>query len=301
VRENVDGTLVTHAFGRLVACNADPVEKKPLYHVLPGARVLSIATIGCNFRCDFCQNWQISQTHDLPDNARSGYSFSPEQLVETAEDQRCAGIAYTYTEPTIFFEYAFETAKRAARAGMINIFVTNGYMTRDALSTVAPYLDACNVDLKSFRDEFYRSRCGARLQPVLDSIRAMREMDIWTEVTTLVVPGRNDSPEELEDIARFIADVDRDIPWHLSRFYPQYKLHEPGPTPVTTLEGAREAGLRQGLRYVYLGNVPGPTPTSCARCGSTVVQREGYRADPGGLIHGTCRACGFAVAGRWRR
>ncbi|MBD3317025.1 MAG: radical SAM protein, partial [Chitinivibrionales bacterium] len=171
VRENIDGSLVTHAYGKLVARNADPVEKKPLYHVRPGSRMLSVATIGCNFRCDFCQNWQISQTSALPDNARAGYPFSPEKIVETARNEGCDGIAYTYTEPTIFFEYAFDTAKIAHEAGLLNVFVTNGYMTRDALSAAAPYLDACNVDLKSFREEFYHTHCGARLQPVLDSIR----------------------------------------------------------------------------------------------------------------------------------
>lgn len=299
VRENIDGTLVTHAYGRLVARNTDPIEKKPLYHVRPGSRVFSIATIGCNFRCDFCQNWQISQAGELAGASRAGYRMTPEEIVETARTDGCDGIAYTYTEPTIFFEYAFDTARIAAEAGLLNVFVTNGYMTRDALSVVAPYLDACNVDLKSLRDEFYRDRCGARLRPVLQSIRAMRAMNIWTELTTLVVPGQNDSPEELEDIARFIAETNRDIPWHISRFHPEYKLHEPSPTPMATLERARDAGLRHGLRYVYLGNVPGTSDTACANCGKVVVRREGYRVDREGLAGTRCRKCGTEIAGLW--
>lgn len=298
VRQNRAGKLYTHVYGEVIAAHIDPIEKKPLYHFLPGSRSLSIATSGCNFRCSFCQNWQISQNSKGERKDFSGRALSPREIVATAKKQGCASISYTYTEPTIFFEYALDTARLANEAGLGNNFVTNGYMTREALETIQPYLDACNVDLKSFRDEYYRTLCGAHLGPVLDSIRSMREMDIWVEVTTLVVPGRNDSTKELTEIAAFIAEVDRDIPWHISRFHPDFQFQESHPTPVDTLRKALAIGREQGLRYIYIGNVWGESEgTFCPKCGNRVIERSGFSITKDQLQEGRCPYCEYAIAG----
>lgn len=299
VRENVDGSLFSHAYGRVVSYNADPIEKKPLYHVLPGSRAFSVATFGCNFRCDFCQNWQISQISEENSSRRTGYPMTPREIVDTARAQGCQSIAYTYTEPTIFFEYAYETARIAHEEGLLNVFVTNGFMTREALETIRPYLDACNVDLKSFRDEFYRRQCGGRLEPVLSSIRTMRELGIWVEVTTLVIPGQNDSYEELDDIARFVGDTDENIPWHISRFHPDYKSAGTAPTPPATLETARARGEAHGLKYIYIGNIAATSDTRCASCGEILIQRSGWSQSIGNISEGVCGKCGAPTPGIW--
>ncbi|HUT15769.1 MAG TPA: AmmeMemoRadiSam system radical SAM enzyme, partial [Anaerolineae bacterium] len=256
VRENVDGVMYTTVYGEVVAAHVDPIEKKPLYNFLPGTRSFSIATVGCNFHCRFCQNADISQA------PREGLrlaeeKLSPAQVVAAAKTYGCDSIAYTYTEPTIFFEYAYDTSKLAQEEGIKNIFVTNGYMTLEALDEIDPYLDAANVDLKSFDDGFYRRVCGARLQPVLDTIQAMRERGVWVEVTTLLIPGLNDSEAELRQIAGFIAELDRDMPWHVSRFTPRHRLLDVPGTPLDSMRMAAEIGRETGLRYVYVGNVPG--------------------------------------------
>jgi len=298
VRENKDGTLVTHAYGEVIAAYVDPVEKKPLYHFLPGSKAFSIATIGCNFKCGFCQNWQISQaSYRDHGNISNGHQATPASIVDIALQNHCASIAYTYTEPTIFFEYAFDTARLAKEKGMRNIFVTNGYMTPEALEMAAPVLDAANVDLKSFRDAYYRKNCKAQLEPVLETIRGMKARGIWVEVTTLIIPGENDSDEELEDTARFIAGVGVDIPWHLSRFHPDYEFLKQEATPVETLRRAREIGQRCGLRHVYLGNVLEGSDTCCPQCKSILVRRYGYEIESAGILHARCRSCGAAVDG----
>lgn len=255
VRQNVNGVLYTMAYAQIIAANIDPIEKKPLYHFLPGSSSFSIATIGCNFKCGFCQNWQISQVSARQTDAVPGRQMMPEQVVAEAKRNNCRSISYTYTEPTIFFEYAYDTARLAKDAGLANVFVTNGYMTGQALETIRPYLDAANVDLKSFRDDFYQKLCRARLQPVLDTIAAMNRLGIWLEVTTLVVPGENDSDEELGQIAEFLARIDHNIPWHISQFHPDYEFDHSTVTPLGTLRRALEIGRRAGLHYVYLGNV----------------------------------------------
>jgi len=257
VRQNTQGTLNTLIYAEVVAANIDPIEKKPLYHFLPGSVSFSIAAIGCNFRCGFCQNWQISQAsrRSQKDKSRQGHELMPEEIVREAKDRRCESISYTYTEPTVFFEYAYDTAKIAKEAGLKNIFVTNGYMSKEALETINPYLDAANIDLKSFREEFYIKNCKARLQPVLDSIKLAKELGIWIEITTLIIPGQNDSESELSDIAGFIAGIGKDIPWHISRFHPDYQFLDQKPTPIETLKKAEDLGKKAGLRYVYLGNV----------------------------------------------
>lgn len=255
VRQNVDGVLYTRAYGNPVALHVDPIEKKPLYHFLPGSLAYSIATMGCNFKCGFCQNWQISQIEDAEKNRSPDSLLMPREIVEEAEKHKCKSIAYTYTEPTIFFEYAYDTSVPAHKRGLKNIFVTNGYISKEPLKEIAPYLDAANVDLKSFRDEYYKKICKARLQPVLDTISLMNELGIWLEVTTLFVPGENDAEKEMHDIAEFIAGVSREIPWHISRFYPQYNYSDASPTPVETLHRAEKIGREHGIRHIHLGNV----------------------------------------------
>jgi pyruvate formate lyase activating enzyme len=298
VRKNVDGKLMTLVYGELIAIHVDPIEKKPLHHFFPGSMALSIATAGCNFRCPFCQNWQISQAPRAGEGLRGHYRLSPEDVVREAKENGCRSISYTYTEPTIFFEYAYDTAGLAKKAGLANNFVTNGYMTAEALDTIAPYLDAANVDLKAFRDETYRKICGARLEPVLDSIRRMRQKGIWVEVTTLVVPGLNDGEKELADIAGFIAGVDPDIPWHVSRFHPDYEYTDAPATPLSTLRAARDIGRKAGLRYIYVGNVLGESEdTSCPGCGRPVIRRRGFHTEAVDLEGSRCRNCGTRVAG----
>lgn len=298
VRENRDGRLVTLVYGEVVAAHVDPIEKKPLYHFFPGSKALSIATPGCNFRCGFCQNWQISQAPRRKGGGIAGEPLAPEEVVRVALDQGCRSISYTYTEPTIFFEYAFDTARLARQAGLFNNFVTNGYMTAEALETVRPYLDAANVDLKAFKDETYKKICGARLEPVLESIRLMRKSGIWVEVTTLVVPGLNDGEEEEAAIARFIASVDPAIPWHLSRYHPDYEYTQASPTPVAALRAAAAVGRREGLRHVYIGNVPGESEdTLCATCGFVLIRRRGFSVVANALRDSRCPSCAAVLAG----
>jgi len=300
VRENREGALYTLVYPRAVATHVDPIEKKPLFNFLPGSAAFSVATEGCNMTCLHCQNADISQAPRETGRIR-GMDLPPSGLLEAARREGCRTIAYTYTEPTIFFEYALDTARRAAAAGMKNIFVTNGYMSAEALEEISPVLDAANVDLKSFRDDFYRKVCGARLQPVLDTIRRMHEKGIWVEVTTLIIPGYNDSPEELNDIARFVAGISPRIPWHVSAFYPTYKLTAAPRTPARTLKEARRIGMDRGLRYVYTGNIPGDEGenTFCHSCGRIIVERTGYRVGAVNIRAGKCAFCGAPAAGVW--
>ena len=287
-------------YEKAIATHVDPIEKKPLFNFLPGSLAFSVATVGCNMTCRHCQNADISQV-DRGSGRIMGRDVPPQRLVEVAREQDCQTIAYTYTEPTIFFEYALDTARLATAAGLKNIFVTNGYMTAEALKMIAPNLDAANVDLKSFRDDFYREICGARLQPVLDTIKRMHELGIWVEVTTLVIPGHNDSEEELESIARFLVEISPEIPWHVSAFYPTYRLTSAPRTPVSTLQRAREIGQSAGLRYVYTGNIPGDDGenTFCHNCGKIIIERTGYLVSAVNIREGKCAFCAAPAAGIW--
>jgi pyruvate formate lyase activating enzyme len=300
VRENREGKLYTLVFGRAISLNVDPIEKKPIFHLYPGSTSFSIATVGCNFRCLQCQNHEISQ---MPrDQGRiDGSTVSPSKIVSLAKEYRCQSISYTYTEPTIYFEYAYETAALASREGIKNIFVTNGYMTEEALKAIQPYLDAANVDLKSFKEEFYKEICGARLQPVLENLRLMRQLGIWVEITTLVIPTLNDSDKEFEEIAQFIASLGREVPWHISAFYPTYKMLNLRRTPASLLHRAREIGIRAGLQYVYCGNIPGEEgeDTFCPHCGRKVIERVGFRVAKNEVIKGECRHCHGKIDGIW--
>jgi pyruvate formate lyase activating enzyme len=301
VRENRDGVLYSLVYGRVVAEHVDPIEKKPLFHVLPGSRSYSVATVGCNFRCLHCQNYSISQPEE-PTVEHSGSFVAPETLVERALAAGCRSISYTYTEPTIFFEYALETAVLARAAGLKNVFVTNGYITEDALAAIAPFLDAANIDLKGFSESFYREVVGASLAEVLDCIRQYKRLGIWLELTTLIIPDRNDSEEALRGMARFIADqIGPETPWHVTQFYPTYRLADAPRTPLATLRGARQIGLDAGLRYVYEGNVPGEggENTLCPSCGGLLIKRYGYIIEKNLLARGHCPGCGLRVEGLW--
>ncbi|MFA5068614.1 MAG: AmmeMemoRadiSam system radical SAM enzyme [Candidatus Omnitrophota bacterium] len=253
VRKNIDGELFTFAYGMAAAAHVDPIEKKPLYHFLPKTKTFSIAAAGCNFRCRFCQNWQISQ--QTAENGGTSSRLMPDDIVQAAIRSGCASISYTYTEPTVFFEYSYDTARLARQKGLRNVYVTNGYMGKEALDTIGPYLDAANIDLKSFNDGFYRDICKGRLKPVLKTIERMWSKGIWIEITTLLIAGENDSSGELRDIARFIADIDKNIPWHISRFHPDHKMLNADITPMALMEKAGEIGAGAGLKNVYLGNI----------------------------------------------
>ena len=301
VRLNVEGRLVTLVADRVVAAHVDPIEKKPFFHLLPARLAYSVATVGCNFHCRFCQNWAIAQWPREGAGPVPGERTTPRAIVAAARAAGCDVIAYTYTEPTIFFELALATARLAAGSGLRNVFVTNGYMTAEALALVAPVLHGANVDLKSFSDRYYRRVCGATLAPVLDTIQAMRARAVWVEVTTLLVPGRNDSDEELGALARWLASVDRDMPWHVSAFHPTYKMTDVPPTPVEALHRAARIGREAGLRYVYSGNVPGDPleNTACPECGRWLVRRRGFTVTENRVEDGRCPVCRAVIAGVW--
>jgi len=300
VRKNIGGKLYSLNYYKVCATNVDPIEKKPMYHFQPGSRSFSIAAVGCNFRCEFCQNWQISQAA-LETGRIDGEAITPEQIAEAAVRSGCKSIAYTYTEPTIFMELCNDCARPAKERGLANVFVSNGYMTREAIDFAADWLDGINVDLKAFTDDYYEKLCSARLEPVLDSIAYIaKETNIWIEITTLLLPGQNDSEEELKKLANWlVAEAGPDVPWHISRFYPQYKYTDSEPTPLESLQRAEEIGKAAGLHYVYLGNVPGMDgeTTYCYKCHTKLIGRIGYRITANHIKDSKCPNCGTAIAG----
>jgi len=301
VRENREGILYSLVYGHLVAENVDPVEKKPLFHFLPGSLSYSIATVGCNFICHHCQNASISQANDITAESIPGVLKSPHDIVYAASTANCASISYTYVEPTIFFEFAYDCMVVAREKGLKNIFVSNGYMSIETTELLTPLLDAINIDLKSFSDSFYKSICGARLQPVLDSVKRMHGAGVLVEVTTLVIPGHNDSDDELQQIAEFLLSVDPAIPWHVTGFYPTCKMMNSPPTSIATLERARQIGLSAGLHTVYSGNRPGSRGenTACPSCGIEVILRHGFSIKENKLLKGCCPSCRMSVYGIW--
>lgn len=298
VRENRDGKLYSLVYGKVVAKNVDPIEKKPLFHFLPGTKSLSIATVGCNFRCFYCQNADIAQMPKenvlFREGNVPGIDMTPEDIVNEALLIKTPSIAYTYTEPTVFIEFALETMKLAHRKKLKNVWVTNGYTSKEVLKEVLPHLDAANVDLKGFTEEFYNKICGAKLNPVLETIKAMKRAGVWVEITTLIVPGQNDTKEHFKGIANFIVkELGAEVPWHISRFFPTYKLGDLPPTPPSAMLRAREVGIKAGLKYIYLGNISLPEyeKTFCPKCGTEMVDREGYKV----LRYdkdGKCSSCG---------
>ena len=301
VRKNIDGTLYTLVYGRVVSMNIDPIEKKPLFHFQPGSTSFSIASVGCNFRCEHCQNFEISQYPKEHEGEILGQHVTPKAIVDAANKNNCRSISYTYTEPTIFFEFAYDCARLAHEKGIKNVFVSNGYTTPEATRAIAPYLDGNNIDLKG-NDDFYNKICGARLEPVKETIKLMKELGVWVEVTTLIIPDYNDSDEDLRNIAEFIKSVDPFIPWHVTQFYPTYKLMDTPRTPVKTLRKARDIGFKTGLKYVYEGNVPGEggENTYCHNCRNLLIKRFGFSIIENKLKDGKCSECGTEMKGVWK-
>ncbi|MCE5339596.1 MAG: AmmeMemoRadiSam system radical SAM enzyme [Planctomycetaceae bacterium] len=298
VRQNIDGKLYSLNYHKLCAANADPIEKKPLFHFQPGSRAFSISAPGCNFQCDFCQNWQISQ---ILDNKIEGQAVEPARLVDLAIGEKCRSMAYTYTEPTVFMELAADCAIIAKQRGLANVFVSNGYMTKNAIDFAKDWLDGINIDLKSFSEGYYKRLCKAKVSPVFQTIDYVaNHTNIWMEITTLIVPGENDSEKELRQIAEFIFNTcGADVPWHVSRFYPQYKYTDASATPYSTLQMAYDIAKQVGLRYVYIGNLRTQKGenTYCPKCGSLLVEREGYYITQNRIKNSICLDCGEKIAG----
>jgi len=299
VRENRDGTLVSLVYGKLAASHVDPVEKKPLFHFLPGTLTYSVATVGCNLACPFCQNHELSfamRSHAVP----YGYEAPAEKVVAEAVASGCESLTFTYSEPTIFFEYMVDIAALAREKGLLTALVSNGFIEAEPRRELAGLIDAANIDLKAFSETTYRDVLQGKLGPVLETISSLLAEGVWTEVTTLVVPEMNDSAEELKKIASFLASVSPDLPWHVSRFFPRNRWTDASPTPEESLRRAVEAGRRAGLHYVYAGNVPGdPTEsTFCPGCGKKVIERVGYDISQMNLgPAGRCPSCNTLVAG----
>ena len=291
--------LYTLAFGNPCAVNVDPVEKKPLYHFLPGSEAYSIATAGCNLVCLNCQNWTISQTS--PDKTRN-YDLMPAKVISECIKNNCRSIAYTYSEPTTFYEYVFETAVLAKAAGIKNIYKSNGYINKEPLKKLCSVIDAANIDLKAFSESTYLKLTGGKLQPVLDSLKVYKDMGVWLEITNLIVPTWTDNLTEIREMCRWLSDNGfKDTPIHFSRFYPMHKLEQLAPTPVETLNSAQSIAVEEGLRYVYTGNIPGSeiSDTKCPACKTTLVVRQGYRITSNTIKDGKCNKCGQLIDGVW--
>ncbi|MCD6371502.1 MAG: AmmeMemoRadiSam system radical SAM enzyme [Candidatus Aenigmarchaeota archaeon] len=302
VRKNVNGILYSLNYGKLIAANPDPIEKKPLFHFLPGSYAFSIASAGCNFRCFFCQNWQISQVYrEGLASEIVGEEYTPQQVINLALSYKCKSISYTYTEPTIFFEFAYEVSKLAVKEGLANTFVTNGYMTPEAIKRISKYLHAATVDFKGNGNlEFYRKYSSVpSIQPIFDSLIEMKKRKIFIEITNLVIPKIGDSEEEFKKLVKWIVDnLGEEIPFHILRFFPHYKLSNLEPTPIKKLERLWKIAKESGLKYVYLGNVPGSNKenTYCPECGNLLIKRAGFYSSVVGLNKkGECRKCGAKI------
>ncbi len=299
VKKNQNGELINLTYGRIIARHLDPIEKKPLFHFLPGTYSLSIASVGCNFTCLNCQNYDISQGFKKDMNmSLVGEEMSPEQIVKNAINCQAASISYTYTEPTIFFEYALETMKIARKNGLKNIWVSNGYFSPQTLKIIAPYLDAINIDLKFFDDKLYQKICGAKLKPVLKNLKAIKKLKIWLEITTLIIPGYTDQKNQFKKIAQFIKkELGDETPWHVSAFYPCYKMLEIVPTPPSLITEAIKIGQKIGLKYVYGGNLGLQEDTFCPKCQTKIIDRSGYKIENYLKSGGVCPKCGNKIVG----
>ncbi|MDD2400335.1 MAG: AmmeMemoRadiSam system radical SAM enzyme [Sulfurovum sp.] len=297
VNKNVGGELKTLVYGHPVAINLDPIEKKPIYHMLPGSKALSFGTVGCNFRCPFCQNWDISQETKINESIE----VSPQKMVELALENGASSIAYTYNEPTIFYPYAKDIGLIAKEKGLKNIFVSNGFESPEVIKDMASWLDAANIDLKSWNDAYYKKVLKGGLEEVKDTLRQMVKEGIWVEVTTLLIEGENDSDQDLKEMAAFIAnDLGKHVPWHLSAFHPDYKMMDHERTKLETLQRAKEIGKKAGLYYIYMGNVPVHGDTHCPDCGELLIDRTGYSVIVNKLEGGCCPKCKRAIEGVWK-
>ncbi len=296
-RKNINGKVHTLIYNTVSSEAVDPIEKKPLYHFLPGTLSYSLGSIGCNFRCEHCQNWNISQV-----SLEEAYTreITPQEAVRRALASGCNSISWTYNEPAIWHEYTYDSAVLAKKAGLKTIYVTNGYITPEALRRMAPYLDAYRVDIKSFSDEFYKKICGARIAPVLESTKLAKELGMHVETVTLVIPGRNDSPEELTQMVRWVKEnVGADTPMHFTRFHPMHRMEHVAPTPLDTLETAYDIAKKEGMRFVYLGNVPPGNKyenTYCPRCDALLIERAGFRVGAVRVKDGKCVRCGEEIS-----
>ncbi len=317
-RYNKNGKLYSLVYGEAIGLHLDPVEKKPLYHFYPGERLLSFGTVGCNFGCLFCQNWEMSNEiknlklkiknlslkKTLVDFTQSiSKKITPKKIIEMAVKNGAKGIAYTYNEPAIFVEFAHDCMVLAKKKGLVNVFVSNGFESKETFDYIKDYLDGINIDLKSFRQEFYQKICLAKIEPVKENIKRYFQAGIETEVTTLIIPGRNDDSKELEEIAKFLFSISPDLPWHISAFYPAYKMLDVPPTPIEKLIEAYEIGKKVGLHYIYVGNVydPDRSATYCPKCRRVLIQREGYQVKAIGLDKekSVCRYCKEKIYGRF--
>ncbi len=301
-RKNVNGKLVSLTYGNLVSFNSwDPIEKKPLFHFMSGEKVFSIATAGCNLKCKFCQNWQIS--HALP-NQIDAKHFSPDELVRLVKENKCKIIAYTYNEPTVFYEFMLDTAKSAHEQGIKNIMHSSGYINEEPLRELAKYIDAVNIDLKGFSDEFYKKICNGTLKPVLKTLKILKDEGVHIEITNLIIPLFNDDLEKIKQMCVWIKDnLGADIPIHFSRFFPCFKLDMLSPTPVDTLVKARTIALDCGLKYVYIGNIDKSLSdyedTYCPKCKKKLIDRSGYFIKENNLENGRCKFCKEKIYGHW--
>ncbi len=297
VRENRGGTLYSLVYEMPCAIHTDPIEKKPLYHFLPGSRSMSVGTAGCNLTCMHCQNWELS-TSD-PENIPCS-RLDTDQLISRTAEEGCASISYTYNEPGINYEYVLEAAGKARKAGLKNVMVTNGYLEKEPGKELYPLIDAANVDLKGFNDSFYKKICGARLQPVLDTLRLLKQLQVWIEITTLIIPGHNDDDSEIEQMCKWIVDTLGDeYPLHFSAFHPTYKMQDVQPTAVDTLRRMKEIAAKAGIKYTYLGNVRDPGITSCPGCQEEVISRKMFGTADIKLNNGKCKNCGTTLPGVW--
>ncbi len=298
VNQNVEGTLKTLVYGHPIAVHVDPVEKKPLYHLLPNSKVLSFGTVGCNFKCPFCQNWDISQSKEVNENIE----VSPEQMVQLAIEHGAKSIAYTYNEPTIFYPYAKDIGVIAKEKGIKNIFVSNGFESKEMVDDMATWVDAANVDLKSWDDKYYKKVLKGGLEEVKDTLRRLVKNGVWVEVTTLLIEGENDSDKDLKEMASFIAnDLGKHVPWHLSAFYPNYKMQDHHATALATLKRAQAIGEKAGLKYIYLGNVGQDSPTRCHHCNTILIARSGYGQIENRVNEdGSCPVCSSIIEGVWK-
>jgi pyruvate formate lyase activating enzyme len=295
VRENRNGKLYAINYGLVSSVNVDPIEKKPLFHFYPGSSVFSLGTVGCNFRCLYCQNYTISHV-SIDDSISELIEYTPEEAIEMAKSYGCRGIAWTYNEPAIWFEYTYDSAKLAKAEDLYTVYVTNGYMTEEALEMISPFLDAMNIDVKGFTQEFYTKLCKTKLKPVLETVERAYGLGIHIELTYLVIPSYNDSQEEITQFVDWVAGIDKDIPVHFSRFHPDFKLTDVPMTPTKTLERAWNIA-KEKLNYVYLGNIPGHNGenTHCSKCNSLLIERIGYRTKIVGLTGNECSKCGFSL------
>lgn len=300
-REPRDGTHYTLVYANPTAIHVDPIEKKPLFHFLPGTSAFSIATAGCNFRCKYCQNWEISQS---PPEDTTNYYLPPEDAVKKAAQYGSLTIAYTYTEPSIFYEYMLDTAKLARQSAIKNIYHSNGSLNQKPLEELLPYLDGANIDLKGFSQEFYSEICEGYLDTVLNTIKTLKKNGVHVEITNLIIPSLNDNPAGIRKMCAWIREeVGKDTPLHFSRFYPTFKLRNLTPTPLETLEEARRVAIKEGLEYVYIGNVPGheAESTYCPKDKKILIRRMGYRILENNIINGKCKSCGLDIPGVWNK